>query len=58
LTKLVTQYNLLAEQYNSIPQQQQPLQLATVDAVKKQEFCWVSDCEGEALATAPGNSRE
>jgi hypothetical protein len=53
LTKLVTQYNLLAEQYNNIPQQQQQLQLATVDAVKKQEFCWVSECEGEALAKWP-----
>jgi hypothetical protein len=53
LTKLVTQYNLLAEQYNSIPQPQQPLPLATVDAVKKQEFCWVSECEGEALAKWP-----
>ncbi|WIA35963.1 hypothetical protein OEZ86_004340 [Tetradesmus obliquus] len=47
LTKLVTQYNLLVEQYNAIPQQQQPLQPATVEAVRKQEFCWVSDCAAE-----------
>lgn len=47
LAKLVTQYNLLVDQYNAIPQQQQPLQPATLDAVKKQEFCWGSICEGE-----------
>lgn len=43
LAKLVEQYNLLVGQYNAIPQQQHPLQPTTLDAVKKQEFCWDND---------------
>jgi hypothetical protein len=51
LSKLVAQYNLLVEQYNAIPHQQHPLQPTTLDAVKRQEFCWVNESAGEHLVT-------
>jgi hypothetical protein len=47
----VDQYNLLVGQYNAIQQQQQqqpPLQPTTLDAVKKQEFCWAGERAGRA----------
>jgi hypothetical protein len=58
LAKLVQQYNLLVDQHNAIPQQQQqPLQPTTLDAVKKQEFCWGNDQHGE-IPDSNESSRE
>ncbi|WIA43567.1 hypothetical protein OEZ86_010016 [Tetradesmus obliquus] len=48
LAKLVEQYNLLVQQYNAIPQQQQQqLQPTTLDALKKQEFCWANEHQAQ-----------
>jgi hypothetical protein len=49
LSKPVSQYDLLVEQYNAIPHQQQPLQPTTLEAVKSQEFCLVNESAGEHL---------